>query len=495
MNSKGNALPAGWVRATLGDIGEYLNGRAFKKEEWASTGRPIIRIQDLTGSRNTPNYFTGSVEGRYEVHPGDLLISWAATLGAYIWRGAEAVLNQHIFKVTSYIDHQFHYHLATFVIGDLYRQAHGSGMVHITKGTFERTPIAVPPLQEQQRIAAEIDAQLSRIDSGVTALKRTAANLNRYLASVLTAACEGRLVPAEAELARRGGREYEPGAALLPILEAELQAIGDELPLHRRRYRSGNSLDPIHPAFITHAEPIPAVRSAVPEGWTRVSVARLGLVESGQTPKGIDHVVASEGEVPWVKVGDMNGGGGIKIGESRTYISRNQAARLGLHVRPAGTIIFPKRGGAIATNKKRILAVPAAYDLNTMGIVPAPSVARYFWWWFAGVNLSLLGDGSNIPQINHDDVAELLVPLPPLAEQERIVAEIERRLSTLDRMEAEVERGLRRAERLRHSILKRAFEGKLVPQDPSDEPASALLERIRAARTTQLPRKRRAAAK
>ena len=104
-----------------------------------------------------------------------------------------------------------------------------------------------------------------------------------------------------------------------------------------------------------------------------------------------------------------------------------------------------------------------------------------------------------MPQINHDDIQSLVVPLPPLAEQRRIVAEVERRLSVIQQAEAAVEASLIRAERLRQSILKQAFSGKLVPQDPSDEPASVLLERIRAeraaaaaaAKSQRKPRRRR----
>src|SRR5689334_18744687 len=92
-------VPEGWKRTTIGELGRYLNGRGFKTSEWARTGRPIIRIQDLTGSNKNPNYFNGAIEDRYIVEPGDLLVSWSATLGAYIWDGPEAVLNQHIFKV------------------------------------------------------------------------------------------------------------------------------------------------------------------------------------------------------------------------------------------------------------------------------------------------------------------------------------------------------------------------------------------------------------
>ena len=90
--------------------------------------------------------------------------------------------------------------------------------------------------------------------------------------------------------------------------------------------------------------------------------------------------------------------------------------------------------------------------------------------------------GSASPHLNIGDIRCFGIPLPPLAEQQRIVEEVERRLSVMDEVEAALAANLKRAERLRQAILKRAFEGKLVPQNPADEPASVLLARIRAAR-------------
>src|SRR5258708_3170634 len=94
----GWAKPGTSSRPTLGEVGEYINGRGFAKSEWSTHGRPIIRIQDLTGTGDAPNYYAGWVEDKYLVQPDDLLVSWAATLGAFIWRGPEGWLNQHIFK-------------------------------------------------------------------------------------------------------------------------------------------------------------------------------------------------------------------------------------------------------------------------------------------------------------------------------------------------------------------------------------------------------------
>ena len=133
--------PPGWTRTTLGEIGRYHNGRAFKSTDWGEVGQPIIRIQNLTGSGSKYNHFRGQVDPRHVVNHGDLLVSWAATLGVFVWRGPEAILNQHIFKVESHISPRFHRRLLESVVTDLYRQAHGSGMVHITKKKFEQTPV------------------------------------------------------------------------------------------------------------------------------------------------------------------------------------------------------------------------------------------------------------------------------------------------------------------------------------------------------------------
>lgn len=179
--------PAGWERKALGELGRYLNGRAFKKQEWRSTGRPIIRIQNLTGSSDAFNFFEGEVDDRYVVRPGDLLVSWAATLGSYIWTGPEAVLNQHIFKVESNIDLKFHKYLLDHKLDELMRHTHGSGMVHITRGRFDAVPVDIPPLDEQRRIVDLLEDHLSRLDAGDRELARAIDKLHALWRSALMA--------------------------------------------------------------------------------------------------------------------------------------------------------------------------------------------------------------------------------------------------------------------------------------------------------------------
>jgi type I restriction enzyme S subunit len=132
--------------------------------------------------------------------------------------------------------------------------------------------------------------------------------------------------------------------------------------------------------------------------------------------------------------------------------------------------------------------VPSLFESNMMRLHLSPYVKPRFVGFYlrsAMGRARLTKDAKwavNQASINQQDVVSVPVPLPPLAEQRRIVKEVERRLSVVDALEDAVEADLTRAERLRQAILKTAFEGRLVPQNPDDEPASALLGRIQAER-------------
>jgi type I restriction enzyme S subunit len=214
----------------------------------------------------------------------------------------------------------------------------------------------------------------------------------------------------------------------------------------------------------------------------------VAIVASGQTPHGISENLAVEpgaDYVPFYKVGDMNHSDGRYMSTSRTYIHRDDAARLGLKIRPVGTVLIPKRGGAIATNKKRILRTPSAYDLNTMGIIPSQEIdSTYLWRWFEQINLAELSDGSSVPQLNNPDLIDLEISVPDLTVQQGLTEELEILATGVTRLLRSVNKF--RTSPLRSMLLKEAFTGGLVPQDPSDEPASMLLDWICAERAAQL---------
>ena len=146
--------------AKLGDIATYINGYAFKPQDWSDEGIPIIRIQDLTGNSYQANRYNGEYASKYEVNDGDVLISWSASLGVYVWHGEKAVLNQHIFKVVfdkKRISKDFFVHQVGLFLENAASDAHGATMKHLTKPVFDALPFYLPPYEKQCEIAEVLD--------------------------------------------------------------------------------------------------------------------------------------------------------------------------------------------------------------------------------------------------------------------------------------------------------------------------------------------------
>lgn len=174
-------IPHCWNTSKLKYFGQYINGYAFKPEEWGSKGVPIIRIQDLTGSNDNPNYFEGQIDKKYWVENGDILISWAATLDAFIWNKGNGWLNQHIFKAVPnrrIINYDFFFWMIKESMKNMNNDnKHGIFMQHVTLSVFNNFTIPMPPLAEQERIAAFLDAQCAEIDA---VLEKTRASIEEY---------------------------------------------------------------------------------------------------------------------------------------------------------------------------------------------------------------------------------------------------------------------------------------------------------------------------
>lgn len=151
----------------LGDIATYINGYPFKPEDRGLTGLPIIRIQDLTGNSYDLGFFNGNYPERIEINDGDVLISWSASLGVYIWNKGKALLNQHIFKVAfdkCEVNKQFFVYAVQYKLQEMGAKAHGATMKHIVKKDFDNTAIPFPALEEQEKIAQTMNC-ISRIIS------------------------------------------------------------------------------------------------------------------------------------------------------------------------------------------------------------------------------------------------------------------------------------------------------------------------------------------
>ena len=153
--------------ARLGDLATYINGYAFKPADWGNTGLPIIRIQDLTGNSYQLNRYDGEYPERIEVNDGDVLISWSASLGVYVWQRGKALLNQHIFKVVFDklpVNKDYFVFAVEHKLAEMESKTHGATMKHIVKKDFDGTTIPYPPIEKQAEIAGHLRRITSLID-------------------------------------------------------------------------------------------------------------------------------------------------------------------------------------------------------------------------------------------------------------------------------------------------------------------------------------------
>lgn len=144
----------------LGNVATYYNGYAFKPSDRSPEGRRIVRIQDLTGSSYETNYFSGQLPDKFAIQQGDVLISWSASLGVYVWNDEPAWLNQHIFKVgfnKLQVNKSFFVHQIDYLLKASSDLAHGATMRHLTKNTFDSLPFRYPDQTEQLHIANVLD--------------------------------------------------------------------------------------------------------------------------------------------------------------------------------------------------------------------------------------------------------------------------------------------------------------------------------------------------
>lgn len=492
----------------IGDVASTIRGVTYEKQDAKDAPSPgytpLLRATNIDTAQLSfdglvfvPNTV---VKDEQRLRAGDIVLAassgslsvvgkaallrhpWPGTFGAFCYAvrpKAEAVVP----------DYLAHFMQTSEYRSQVSKLAAGVNINNLRREHIESIELPFVGLQQQQRVVEAVDSYLSRLDAAVANLERVQAKLKAYRASVLKAAVEGRLVPTEAEVARQEKRAYEPAEALLARILKDRRRRWEEAELARLTKAGKAPKD--NKWKDKYEDPTPPDTSKLPElpeGWCWTTLPQLGELNRGKSkhrPRNDPRLLG--GQYPFVQTGDVRKADTWLRQFDETYSDFGLAQS---RLWPAGTMCI-----TIAANiaETAILNFDACFPDSVVGfLTDDTTITRYVEMFIrtAKQRLDQYAPATAQKNINLDTLSKVAVPLPPLAEQVRMVEELDRLLSVAATVASAATNDQRRSVRLRQAVLKWAFEGKLVDQDPADEPADKLLARIRAERRATGPTKK-----
>jgi type I restriction enzyme S subunit len=465
-------LPGGWVWTNLGkivtnsknDIVDGPFGSNLKASEYIETGIPIIRIQNIDRNFFINKNIKYINEKKYEelirhnFMAGDIVIT---KLGAPLGKSCivpENMRNGIIVADVVRLRIRHNFIFKKFLVYIINSDIVSKQLSNKTKGTtrprvnlnhIRNISIPLPPLNEQKRIVEKIEELFSKLDAGIAALERIRGKIKTYRQAVLKYAFEGKLT----EKWRENNKDIlESAEKLLDKTEQEKNL--SKFPLNE----------------------IKKLQNKLPSKWIWVKIKNIGHVMTGTTPSKAKKEYYGN-SFPFFKPTDLNEGYYVK--KSNDGLSEIGVTKARLI--PEKSILVTCIGATIG--KTGFIRVKGACNQQINAIVVNKNIyAGYIFFMCISPQFQkkIVGTSSatTLPILNKNKFKELIIPLAPIKEQKKIVEEIERRFENADRVEEVVKKCLKKAGAVRQSILKKAFSGKLVPQDPQDEPAEKLLKKI-----------------
>ncbi|MBL9080595.1 MAG: restriction endonuclease subunit S [Planctomycetales bacterium] len=494
------ALGNGWAYATLGDVATLIGGSGFPEAIQNLSGNefPFFKVRHLALGSDTELLFDSehTITKEHAKKLGAKLIPPGSIVFAKVGEAIRLNRRRRIGK-PSHIDNnmmaaiplpgvesRWLFRLLQTV--NFYSLAQATTVPSVRKSDITRLSFSLPPSAEQRRIADRIDELFTDLTAGTAALERVQKKLRRYRAAVLHAAVTGRLTAKWREEQRKRKTKIEPAEELLKrILTARREAWEDRTLAKyaeqgkqppkgwKDRYRNPTTVKP-------------GDLPQLPQGWCWATNDELvGTITSGSrdwTPfygRGSGTFIMAQN----VRMGRLERGFRQAVDppvNDRDRI-RSQVEKDDLLV----TIVGANTGDVCRVSE----SLDEHYVCQSVALM-RPVLSQTSSWlltWFtspSGAQAQFRKHiyGAGRPHLGFDHLQETVVALPPLEEQPAIAEAVQEKTSQIEALEAEIEHGLKRAGRLRQAILKAAFDGKLVPQDPADEPATVLLERIRSER-------------
>ena len=408
-------IPDTWKFVRIENIAVLYNGRAYKQNELKEQGKyPVLRVGNLF--TNNKWYFSDlELEPEKYCDNGDLLYSWSASFGPHIWTGEKVIYHYHIWKIefTKYIDQKYFYYFLLADTDRIKQSGHGLAMIHVTKAGTEKRVVPLPPLAEQKRIVAKIEALLPLIERYEKAWSRLEDFNRRFPGdmqkSILQMAIQGKLVEQRPE--------EGTGEELYRQIQAEKQALIKAGKLKKEK--------PL-PEIIEDEIPF-----EIPHSWKWV---RLGNAIIEVIVPMRDKPPFSATGIPWCRIEDRDG---VLLNGSKSnqLVSDTTIKEKNLKVLPVGTVLSACTGGSIGTIV--INTVECCTNQTFNGLVCSSGLYNWFLFWFLTSKFNELrkvGTGTTIAYVSQNKSKMMYLPLPPLAEQKRIVARLQELLPLCERL-------------------------------------------------------------
>ncbi len=500
MEGKNLELPNSWVRVKLGDFVENEKGKKPKNESKSQTASHTIPYVDIqTFEEKVVRTWTDGIGCRlcYET---DFLMVWDGSRSGLVGKGVNGALGSTLVRIyfpSMVNDYAFYFLQSKYQ--QINTRTKGVGIPHVDPNLLWNYDFPIAPLNEQHRIVAKIEELFSELDKGIENLKTAREQLRVYRQALLKHAFEGKLTREwrAANPDANAARGQEPRAAKLEPAAALLARIQTE---REQRYRQQlQQWEPAGGGKPKAPKPLPPLTAAelaelpeLPEGWGWVKLGQVFNVYVGSTPsrKRADFW---NGDISWVSSGEV---AFCRIKETKEKITNIGYENASTEIHPVGTVMLAMIGEGKTRGQAAILNIEATHNQNTAAIrvsesdCPPEFVYQYLVYQYEITRR--IGSGNNQKALNKERVSDLILPLCSIEEQKEIVALLDACLFEADQLDQTLAASLQQAEALRQSILKKAFSGQLVAQDANDEPASVLLERIKAEKAAAMVKPRNA---
>lgn len=500
-------VPASWLWVSMGEISAVVGGGTPTTNDAANFGGSIPWITPADMTRHVGKYIRQGARfitdkgladsGARWLPEGSVLFSSRAPIG-YTAIAAQPVTTNQGFKsfaLETGIRPDFVYHWLSSAKRMAEGMASGTTFLELSGAKAAQLPMPLPPAAEQTRIVEKLEELLSDLDAGVAELKAAQAKLQHYRQSLLKAAVEGSLT--------RAWREAHPapeetGAALLARILRERRARWEAQQLAKFEARGKVPTKGWREAYTEPTEPNAADMPSLPAGWTWASAEQLcTFITKGTTPpKGQD--TAGDKTIPFLRVTNLTNRGVLDLTDKvfvsnathQGFLARSRVVPgdvlMNIVGPPLGQVALVP-GSSPEWNINQAIAIFRAVD----GVLPdficcyllSPIAQR----WLKARAKTTAGQTNLTLEI----CRQLPIPLAPMGEQQAVVNALAEQLGSLDTLEDAVPAAERQSTAQRQNLLRAAFAGQLVPQDPADEPAAALLARIRAERAAAQPAAKR----